>query len=119
LTEPAPIDIKLTIEFQQKIRVLAKKYRRIRLDLQEVLESLQSGNIVGDQLQNVGNTVLKVRVKNSDAQRGKSGGYRLIYWLQSSSSIVLLDIYSKSEQEDIEVTEIQRILKKYQDTASL
>jgi mRNA-degrading endonuclease RelE of RelBE toxin-antitoxin system len=116
LTEPIPIDIKLTVEFQRKIRILAKKYRRIRLDLQEVLQKLQAGELVGDRLQDVGNTVLKARVKNSDAQRGKSGGYRLIYWLQSPATIVLLDIYSKSEQENIEIAEIQRILMNYKET---
>jgi mRNA-degrading endonuclease RelE of RelBE toxin-antitoxin system len=116
LTEPTPIEIKFTVEFQRKLRLLAKKYRRVRLDLQEVLQLLRAGDFVGDQLQDVGSTVLKVRVKNSDAKRGKSGGYRLIYWLQTSSSIVLLDIYSKSEQEDIEVAEIQRILMNYHDT---
>jgi mRNA-degrading endonuclease RelE of RelBE toxin-antitoxin system len=114
LTEATPIEIKLTIEFQRKIRVLAKKYRRIRLDLQDVLQKLQAGDFVGDRLQDVGSTVLKARVKNSDAQRGKSGGYRLIYWLQSPSRVVLLDIYSKSEQDNIEVAEIQRILINYE-----
>jgi mRNA-degrading endonuclease RelE of RelBE toxin-antitoxin system len=117
LTDPTPIELKLTIEFQRKIRALAKKYRRIRLDLQDVLQKLQAGDFVGDQLQDVGSTVFKVRVKNSDAQRGKSGGYRLIYWLQSPSKIVLLDVYSKSEQENIEVAEIQRILMNYEDTS--
>ncbi|MBW4516656.1 MAG: type II toxin-antitoxin system RelE/ParE family toxin [Timaviella obliquedivisa GSE-PSE-MK23-08B] len=115
MTEPTPIDIELTIEFQRKIRILAKKYRRIRIDLQEVLQKLQAGEFVGDQLQDVGSTILKARVKNSDAQRGKSGGYRLIYWLQSPATVVLLDIYSKSEQENIEVDEIQRILMNHKE----
>jgi mRNA-degrading endonuclease RelE of RelBE toxin-antitoxin system len=82
-----------------------------------VLQKLQAGDFVGDQLQDVGSTVLKVRVKNSDAQRGKSGGHRLIYWLRSPSKIVLLDVYSKSAQESIEVAEIQRILMNYEDTS--
>lgn len=116
MTEPTPIELKLTIEFQRKIRVLAKKYRRIRLDLQDVLQELQAGDFVGDRLQDVGSTVIKARVKNSNAQRGKSGGYRLIYWLQSPSKVVLLDIYSKSEQENIEIAEIQRIFINYKDS---
>jgi mRNA-degrading endonuclease RelE of RelBE toxin-antitoxin system len=115
LTEPTSVDIKLTIEFQRKIRILAKKYRRIRLDMQGVLQQLQTGDFVGDRLQEIGTTVLKVRVKNSDAQRGKSGGYRLVYWLQSPSVVVLLDIYSKSEQDDVEVVEILRILKNHRE----
>jgi mRNA-degrading endonuclease RelE of RelBE toxin-antitoxin system len=80
------------------------------------LQRLQAGELIGDRLQDVGNIVLKARVKNSDAQRGKSGGYRLIYWLQFPATIVLLDIYSKSEQENLEIAEIQRILMNYKET---
>ena len=52
-----------------------------------------------------------MRLKNSDSQKGKSGGYRLIYWIVSPEVIVLLDIYSKSDQSDIEVDEIRQIIK--------
>jgi len=114
LTEVFPIEIKLTSEFQRKIRILAKKYRKIRLDLAEALQQLQAGTFLGDQIQGVGYTVLKVRIKNTDAQRGKSGGYRLIYWIQSPFCLVLLDIYSKSEQENTDTDEIQRILREFQ-----
>ena len=60
---------------------------------------------------------MKVRFKNSDSQKGKSGGYRLIYWTISNKLIVLLDIYSKSDQEDIEVDEIRRIIKGFRITS--
>lgn len=43
-------------------------------------------------------------------KKGKSGGYRLIYQVESPTSILLLTIYSKSEREDISTTEIQAIL---------
>ena len=54
--------------------------------------------------------VYKVRVKNSNIKKGKSAGYRLIYLLESKTSILLLTIYSKSEQEDITINEINSIL---------
>jgi mRNA-degrading endonuclease RelE of RelBE toxin-antitoxin system len=60
---------------------LAKRYRQIKLDIQPVLDQLQSGDLVGDQVQSNGHPVFKVRIKNSDIQKGKSGGYRLIYYL--------------------------------------
>ena len=52
----------------------------------------------------------KVRVKNSNIQKGKSAGYRLIYLVESATSILLLTIYSKSERSDITGDEIQVIL---------
>ncbi|MBL1174189.1 type II toxin-antitoxin system RelE/ParE family toxin [Pantanalinema sp. GBBB05] len=113
MAEPSLVEIKITPEFQRKVRNLAKKYRRIQADLQPIFEQLQRGELSGDQIVGVGYEVFKLRVKNSDAQKGKSGGYRLIYWLQFTSTVVLLDIYSKSEQENTEVTEVQRIIAKF------
>ena len=112
------VEIKLTSEFQRKVRNLAKKYRKIRLDLQPILAQLQSGNFVGDRLTGINAEVLKLRVKNSDIQKGKSGGYRLIYWVLSPAIVVLIDMYSKSEQEDIEVAEILRIIANFENSVS-
>lgn len=114
MTELSPIEIRLTVEFQRKLRTLSKKYRQIQRDLEEILKQLQGGNFLGDRLSGIGYEIFKARVKNSDIKKGKSAGYRLIYWIHSSNKIVLLDIYSKSEQEDIEVKEIQRILADFE-----
>lgn len=51
-----------------------------------------------------------MRVRNSSIQKGKSAGYRLIYQVESPTSILLLTIYSKSDREDIGVNEIREIL---------
>lgn len=114
MTELSPIEIRLTVEFQRKLRTLSKKYRQIQRDLEEILKQLQGGNFLGDRLSGIGYEIFKARVKNSDIKKGKSAGYQLIYWIHSSNKIVLLDIYSKSEQEDIEVKEIQRILADFE-----
>jgi mRNA-degrading endonuclease RelE of RelBE toxin-antitoxin system len=57
--------------------------------------------------------VFKVRVRNRDIQRGKSAGYRLIYQVESSDSLLLLTIYSKSDREDVEAKEILEILNEF------
>jgi len=46
-------------------------------------------------------------------KRGKSGGYRLIYYLKESNStnIYLLTIYAKSKKENISTKDIQSLLK--------
>jgi hypothetical protein len=54
--------------------------------------------------------VYKVRARNSDASKGKSGGYRLIYYVKSDSEVVLITVYSKTEQTDIAPEEIRRII---------
>lgn len=97
--------------FLKQLKRLSKKYRRIRDDLQPILEKLAAGGVPGDQIQGAGHMAYKVRVANRDARRGASGGYRVIYYLQTESSRLLVAIYSKSEQSDIATDEIRRILK--------
>jgi mRNA-degrading endonuclease RelE of RelBE toxin-antitoxin system len=50
-------------------------------------------------------------VKNSNIQKGKSAGYRVIYYLQNATNIILLTVYSKSDQEDIGIATIQGIIE--------
>ncbi|MEI6429470.1 MAG: type II toxin-antitoxin system RelE/ParE family toxin [Pseudanabaena sp. ELA607] len=109
-----PVQIEVSPTFQENIRSLAKKYRNIRQDLQPVINQLEQGELLGDQISGIGYPVFKLRVKNSDIQKGKSGGYRLIYYLKTSTGIVLLTIYPKSEQSDIEADEIRDIITEYQ-----
>ena len=105
------IQVKFTNEFKRRLRKLAKKYRQIRSDIQPIIEQLQAGNFSGDQISGTGYTVFKLRIKNSDIQKGKSAGYRLIYQIEYPSSIVLLLIYSKLDQEDVAVEQIINVIE--------
>lgn len=115
---PEFVNIDLTPEYRNNLKKLAKKYRNIRSDTQGLIEELQKGSVLGDRLSGFGDNfyVYKMRAKNSNIQKGKSGGYRIIYLLESATSILLLTIYSKSEQEDITTEQVKRILDDF-DTA--
>ncbi len=95
--ETPTIQILFSDEFKARLRALAKRYRSIRKDLQLLIDELQSGNFVGDRIPGTGYTVFKVRLKNSDIQKGKSAGYRVIYQLRGNTCIFLILIYSKSD----------------------
>jgi mRNA-degrading endonuclease RelE of RelBE toxin-antitoxin system len=98
MTEPtSPVQVLFGDEFQRRLKILKKRYRQIRLDLQPLIDQLKAGETPGDQIVGTGYTVFKVRVKNSDNRKGKSGGYRVIYQLSSSVCTILLLIYSKSD----------------------
>ena len=112
--EPPLVEISFTNEFKHRLQSLSKKYRRIRSDIQPIIEQLQTGETPGDQISGTGTTTFKVRVKNSNIKKGKSAGYRIIYQVLSPTSIVLLTIYSKSDQTDISVTKIQQILSEFE-----
>jgi mRNA-degrading endonuclease RelE of RelBE toxin-antitoxin system len=78
------VEILFTDDFKSRLRTLTKRYRSIRADLQVLLDEIQSGNYPGDRMTNIGSTVFKVRLKNSDIDKGKSGGYRVIYQLMEN-----------------------------------
>lgn len=113
--QQAIVQVDLTPEFQQSLRDLAKRYRNIRSDIQVVVQELQIGNFIGDRLTGIGEgyVVFKTRAKNQDIQKGKSAGYRLIYQVESPTSVLLLTIYSKSDREDISIKEIRNILNDF------
>ena len=74
-SDPAwPLQVTFTSEFKRNLRQLAKNYRHIKSDLQPILDELASGSKPGDQVPQVRFEVFKVRAKNSDALKGKSGG---------------------------------------------
>ena len=83
------ITVVFTDEFKRRLRTLSKKYRQIRSNIQPVIAQLQGGEFVGNQISGTGYTVFKVRVSNSDIQKGKSGGYRLINQMETSTNVVI------------------------------
>lgn len=100
-------------EFKERLRTLAKRYRQIRSDLQPLLDNLQAGNFIGEQISGTGYTVFKIRLKNSDIQKGKSAGYRVIYQLKDPVSVLLVTIYSKSDQNSISLDKIREIIASF------
>lgn len=112
---PKPrIEIAFTPEFKRNLRGLAKKYPHIRSDVQPIIDQIQRGEFIGDQVQGTGYTIFKVRIRNSDLSRGKSGGYRVIYYLRTPTAVILVTIYSKTEQSDITSTKIKKILSEFE-----
>ena len=111
------VSIRFSDEFEAELYKLSKRFRNIRSDVQPMIEQLQQGNVVGDRISGIGEeyVVYKVRVRNSNIQKGKSAGYRLMYQVESSTNVLLLTIYSKSDREDIGVNEIQDILSEFYD----
>jgi mRNA-degrading endonuclease RelE of RelBE toxin-antitoxin system len=100
------VQLRFTALFQRRLKGLAKKYRQIRSDIEPVLVQLRQGDFIGDPIQGT--------QYNSDAQSGKSGGYRLIYQVESPTDAILHLIYAKSEQTNVSAEEIQAAIAQYQ-----
>ena len=97
--------------FERDLKRLGKRYFHIRHDLEPLIAQLIAGETPGDRVSGLMTVVYKVRIANTDARKGKSGGYRVIYYLPSDEVNILLTIYSKNDQADIPLSEIVHILK--------
>jgi mRNA-degrading endonuclease RelE of RelBE toxin-antitoxin system len=102
-------------EFDKRLKALKKKYPNIRKDIETLLAQLADGETPGDQLQEMAHIVYKVRLPNRDAQRGKSGGYRLIYYVRKADTVYLITIYSKSEFDSVPDAQVVRAIESLQD----
>lgn len=110
-TELFPIRVEYSPQFKKDVQRLAKKYRHIRSDLQPLIDELQNRHLPGDRIQGTSYNVYKERLRNSDLNKGKSAGYRVIYFLEQHDLVYLLTIYSKSDQPSISQQQIVQIIK--------
>ncbi len=114
--QPSQHDVQVffTSEFRRNVRRLSKKYRRLQVDVQPVIDQLQAGQTPGEQIPRVGYRVFKVRVQNTDIDKGKRSGYRMIYYVQTPSAVILITIYSKSDQGDVTPDFVRRVIGEYE-----
>lgn len=101
--------------FTHFLKHLAKKYAHVRKDIEPLIEQLESGETPGDQVKGVKHAVYKVRVKNSDVAKGKSGGYRVIYYIKAAEQIILIAIYAKTELANLQTEIIKRLIEDFED----
>jgi mRNA-degrading endonuclease RelE of RelBE toxin-antitoxin system len=108
------IEIYESISYKKELKKLNKRYRSIDRDIKPLIQQLESGETPGDRI--VGNEypVYKVRVPNSDTRKGKSSGYRVIYYTIVPEAILLTTIYSKSDRQNISNKEVEDIIGEYE-----
>lgn len=95
--------ILFTEYFKNQLKKSKKKYPHAKEDLLEELDSLNLKNELS-----IGRSVYKIRIKSSDMQKGKSGGFRAyVYFYAKRDLLVPLCIYAKSERESISENELQ------------
>jgi len=97
--------------FKRSIKRLEKRFRHIRDDVHVALQELLQNPTIAPIIPG-GSGTRKYRLRNTDLQKGKSGGYRLIYYLENQPApiIFLLLIYAKSDQADVTCYELKQLL---------
>lgn len=97
-----------TPNFSKSVKRLAKKYKSIATDLEILQNELTSKTYQAIEL---GNHCFKMRLANTSIPTGKSGGFRVIFFKIIEEKIYLLEIYSKTDLENISDEKIVKILK--------
>lgn len=112
--DPPLVRVEKTAQYQKELKTLNKKYRAINKDVQFLIEQLELGETPGERITGNKYPVYKVRVKNSNINKGQSGGYRVIYYTMTADAVLLTAIYSKSVQENISNEEIETRIDRYE-----
>jgi len=102
----------LTETFQKSIKILKKKYPKVKDDLHDTIKFLEKEPTIGDPIPGWNKEIWKIRAASSDVKKGKRGGFRLIYlWKAGEFAIYFLAAYFKGEKQDISKKEIEVLLK--------
>jgi hypothetical protein len=103
-----------TRRFKSSFKKLAKKFPSLKTDYASFEADLQVNTKQGTDL---GNGFRKVRLAIKSKSRGKSGGARIITYEMcfkaDEDTVILVDIYDKSERETMNENEYIEILREF------
>ncbi len=103
--------VKISDQFEKELKKLAKKYPSLKNEFADLVAQLAENPTLGTPL---GNNVFKIRLAIASKGKGKSGGARIITYLQiDNETILLLSIYNKGDKDSISDKEILELLNKY------
>jgi len=101
--------IEITNLFEKQLKRLAKKFPSIKTEFAELVSKLKQNPEHGTC---IGGSCYKIRIAIASKGKGKSGGARIISYIQiTQSKVYLLSIYDKSEQPNITDKELKSWLK--------
>ena len=107
-------EIYTTVEFERTLKKLSKRYASMKDDYIHFLSELRENPMMGTEIKY---GLRKVRLAIASKQKGKSGGARVIthavvFSSASDSEVTLLQIYDKSDRENITDNELKLLLRK-------
>ncbi|HEY4326971.1 MAG TPA: addiction module toxin RelE [Mucilaginibacter sp.] len=112
------ITVKVTSNFKKEAKPLLRKYKSLQTDLANLEKELLINPTLGTSL---GNNTFKIRLKITSKGKGKSGGARVISYLEVElianletdnpvATVNLISIYDKSETENITDKELKKLI---------
>ena len=98
-------EVNTTKGFEKDAKKLKKKYPSIVGEISDLISKLETKPNMGTAIEN---NCYKIRLSIASKGKGKSGGARVItYFYVKASSVFLLSIYDKSDQDSISKEQIE------------
>jgi len=95
--------------FEKDAKKLIKKYYSLASEIKTLIDALSENPTLGTP---IGKDCYKIRLAIKSKGKGKSGGARVISLVVAvQESVILLSIYDKSKQDNIDEKELERLLK--------
>lgn len=110
-----PATVNLLNKFRRRLKRLRRKYPAVTQEVNKLVTDLENDQRPGDKLSGFGYDLYKVRLPNPSARRGRSGGFRVVYYVQFADLVHLVTIFSKSEKSDVSVHAVQGVLAEIED----
>ena len=109
------VSIITTDNFRREAKKLIKKYRSLRDELQQLSEKLEENPKLGTLITE---NVYKIRLAVKSKGKGKSGGLRIITYVdveiqeidEDNTNVYLLSIYDKSDYENISDKQLKSLI---------
>lgn len=107
------VEIIATRDFARRLKKLIKKYKSLKGEIVLLQQSLLENPTQGASL---GDNAYKIRLAVKSKGKGKSGGLRVISYLEvavvieKESKLFLMTIYDKSDTETISKEEIRQMI---------
>ncbi|CAB5494841.1 hypothetical protein THERMOT_181 [Bathymodiolus thermophilus thioautotrophic gill symbiont] len=91
--------VRRTKRFTRSFKRLNKRYKKLADDYKKLVDVLEVGNHNAIEITK---NIYKIRLQNTSNPKGKSGGFRVVYFLKTKeNTLYLLDIFSKNEISSI------------------
>jgi len=96
-------------KFNKKYKEYQKKFPHLKIDFKNLLLELKENPKKGILVRS---NTYKIRLKNSDTNKGKSAGYRFIYYyLDENSKIIFLYMFYKGDISNLSDEYIDMLIK--------
>lgn len=116
------VTIKVTQSFKKQAKPLLKKFPSLFDELQMLENKLIENPKLGT---SIGNSTYKIRLSSKSKGKGKSGGFRVISYLETEIiglidqnedivTVYLITIYDKSETSSISNKELKELISNIQ-----